>query len=216
MIGHDCLLVEKSGDLKRKHVDNESDLYKKCGFKKEDGFEKHAEWKVSIVNNVTYHISLYGKLKGKANTENKYDFPPPADNMLFFGNCILTNKVDGEYDELSPELWDKLYEKLFGGFEDLEATAEEDEKEIDELENIPKSMKTKSGYLKDGFIVDDDEDMVLQQETDSNDTLVDSNSSFESEEEENIIKELDELHLEDDDSELEEEEYIQEEDEDST
>ena len=68
---------------------------------KEDGFEKHAEWKVSIVNNVTYHISLYGKLKGKANTENKYDFPPPADNLLFFGNCILTNKVDGEYETSS-------------------------------------------------------------------------------------------------------------------
>ena len=101
-------------------------------------------------------------MKGKANTENKYDFPPPADNMLFFGNCILTNKVDGEYYELSPELWGKLYEKLFGGFEDLATTAEEDENELDELENIPKSMKTKTGYLKDGFIVEDD-DMVLQE-----------------------------------------------------
>ena len=32
---------------------------------------------------------------------------------------------------------------------------EEDEEEEDELENIPAEMKTKSGYLKDGFVVDD-------------------------------------------------------------
>lgn len=211
MIGHDCCLVEKSGELKAKYVSNESELYKKCGFKKEDGFEKQAEWKVSIANNVTYHISLYGKLKGKANTENKYDFPPPADNMLFFGNCILTNKVDEEYYELSPELWGKLYEKLFGGFEDLAATAEEDETEFDELENLPKSMKTKTGYLKDGFIVDDD-DEVLQQETDSSDTVLDSNSSLGTDEDD-IIQELGDLHLEDVGSELEEEDYLDEDDE---
>ena len=54
--------------------------YKKCGFKKQEGFEKHAEWNVSISNH-KYNISLFGKLKGKA-TENKYDFPPPADNIL--------------------------------------------------------------------------------------------------------------------------------------
>lgn len=209
MLGVDCLLVEKSGELKRKYVNDESELYKKCGFKKVDGFEKHAEWKVSIVNNVTYNISLYGKLKGKANTENKYDFPPPADNMLFFGNCILTNHIDGLPHDIYPELWDKLYEKLFGGFEDLEATAQEDENEFDELENIPKSMKTKTGYLKDDFIVEDD-DEVLIQETDSNDTLLDSSSTLESDEDENIINELDKLHLEDADSELEEEEYVDE------
>ena len=211
MIGHDCCLVEKSGELKAKYVGNESDLYKKCGFKKVEGFEKQAQWNVSIANNVTYHISLYGKLKGKANTENKYDFPPPADNMLFFGNCILTNQIDGEYYELSPELWGKLYEKLFGGFEDLTATAEEDENELDELENVPKSMKTKTGYLKDGFIVDDDDDMVLQ-ETESSETPLDSNSSIESDEDENIINELGELHIEEGDSELEEEEYLDEDD----
>ena len=161
---------------------------------------------------MTYHISLYGKLKGKANTENKYDFPPPADNMLFFGNCILTNKVDEEYYELSPELWGKLYEKLFGGFEDLAATAEEDETEFDELENVPKNMKTKSGYLKDGFIVDDDDDEVLQQETESSDTVLDSNSSLGSDEDD-IIQELGDLNLEDVGSELEEEDYLDEDDE---
>ena len=48
----------------------------------------------------------------------------------------------------------KIYEKLFGGFEDLAATAIEDENEEDELANVPKEKKTKQGYLKDGFVVD--------------------------------------------------------------
>ena len=47
---------------------------------------------------------------------------------------------------------EKIYEKLFGGFEDLTLTAIEDENEIDELENIPKEKKTKQGYLKDDQI----------------------------------------------------------------
>jgi hypothetical protein len=40
----------------------------------------------------------------------------------------------------------------------LNATAIEDENEEDELANIPESMKTKDGYLKDGFVVDDDDE----------------------------------------------------------
>ena len=48
---------------------------------------------------------------------------------------------------------------LFGGFENLDATAQDDEDEEDELENIPAEMKTKEGgYLKDDFIVDDDDE----------------------------------------------------------
>jgi hypothetical protein len=94
--------------------------------------------------------------------ENKYDFPPPVDTQLFFGACALvatTLNVTKEKHlcNLSVELWEKMYEKLFGGFEDLSKTAEEDEKEIDELELIPASQKTKNGYLKDGFIIDDED-----------------------------------------------------------
>ena len=54
--------------------------------------------------------------------------------------------------------WEKYYEHLFGGFEDLTQNALEDENEEDELENVPDEMKTKDGYLKDGFVVDDDDD----------------------------------------------------------
>ena len=40
-------------------------------------------------NNIKYYINVYGKTNGKASSENKYDFPPPIDNTLFFGNIKL-------------------------------------------------------------------------------------------------------------------------------
>ena len=83
--------------------------------------------------------------------------PPPIDEIIFFGNIALVARVDKEIAcDLTLKRWNIIYEKLFGGFEDLSKTAEADEKEIDELELIPASKKTKNGYLKDGFIIDDE------------------------------------------------------------
>jgi hypothetical protein len=161
------IIVEKNGELKTHNIKEykEDELFKKCGLKKSTGFGKQVDWNIKYEGK-KYVISMYGKLDGKVNTENKYDFPPPIDSKLFFGNCLLVGFVKNELNpkELTPisltiNLWDKLYEKLFGGFEDLTSSAIEDEEEDDELENIPKSLKTKKGgYLKDGFVVDSDED----------------------------------------------------------
>jgi hypothetical protein len=158
------LIVEKSGTLKSLSVKDydEAELYKKCGFKKADGFDKQNEWTVKI-NGTKYLVSMYAKADGKAGSENKYDFPPPVDTKLFFGSCALVamQKTDdgAKHVNLSVELWEQIYEKLFGGFEDLTLNAMEDENEEDELENVPTSKKTKNGgYLKDGFVVDDDDE----------------------------------------------------------
>lgn len=154
------VIVEKSGDLKSTTIKDfkEEDLFKKCGFKKGEDFVKQTDWSVRT-GGKKYVISVYGKTDGRANSENKYDFPPPIDSALFFGSCAIVAKDDaGAYTDLSVELWNKIYEKLFGGFEDLAATALEDENEEDELANVPKEKKTKDGYLKDGFVVDGSSD----------------------------------------------------------
>ena len=65
---------------------------------------------------------------------------------------------DDELSNLTQEEWLDVYEKLFGGFENLNDTLDDDELEEDELDDIPDEMKTKDGYLKDGFVVDDDSD----------------------------------------------------------
>jgi hypothetical protein len=92
---------------------------------------------------------------------------------------------------------------LFGGFEDLAATAKEDEEEEDELANVPKEKKTKQGYLKDGFVVDssdgDEEQSGSGTESSTEEELEDD--SEESEENDNDIV------IEDIGSELSEESY---------
>ena len=155
------VIVDKTGILRSINVKEykEEDLFKRCGFKKADGFVKHTVWPVKI-DGQKYNVAMYGKLDGKANMENKYDFPPPVDTKLFFGACALVATTTSSSKEqvlhnLSIELWEKMYEKLFGGFENLALTVVEDEEEEDELAAIPASKKTKKGgYLKDGFVVD--------------------------------------------------------------
>jgi hypothetical protein len=153
------IIIDKSGNLKMLSIKDFKleEVYKKCGFKKSEDFFKQTEWNAKF-DDKKYYIEVYGKTTGRANFENKYDFPPPIDNTLFFGSCAILayHKINNEkvYTDLSIPLWSKIYEKLFGGFEDLAATAKEDEEEEDELANIPKEKKTKQGYLKDGFVVD--------------------------------------------------------------
>ena len=151
------VLVEKTGELKiSKYNKDKDELYKKCHFKKNDNFEYRHIWKTKKDKYNFKSVSLYSRDVGKANTENKYDFPPPVDTILYFGCCVLVARdEDDENVDLSVEEWEIFYEDLFGGFENLVSTAIEDENEEDELENIPSEMKTKSGYLKDDFVVDD-------------------------------------------------------------
>jgi hypothetical protein len=101
-------------------------------------------------------VDIWAKSDGRAGQENKYELPPPIDEHLFFGNMALVARIDKENAiDMTIELWNKIYESLFDGFEDLAATAAEDENEVDELDSIPACKKTTSGYLKDGFVVDD-------------------------------------------------------------
>jgi hypothetical protein len=151
------VLIEKTGDLKECKYNVEKDeLYKKCKFKKSDGFELRHSWKTKKSKYSFTSVSLYARDVGKANTENKYDLPPPIDNILYFGCiAIVAKDEEGEYVDLSVGDWTTFYEDLFGGFENLADTAKEDEEEEDELANVPAEMKTKSGYLKDDFVVED-------------------------------------------------------------
>jgi hypothetical protein len=200
------IIVEKTGVLKMLAIKEfkEEDLFKKCGFKKSEDFNKQTEWNIKCESK-KYLVSVYAKVDGRANSENKYDFPPPIDTKLFFGNCVILAKVKNDegkqlYTNLSLDLWEKIYEKLFGGFEDLSSTAIEDENEIDELENIPKDKKTKQGYLKDGFVIDSDGDGDGDDDYESEDNNneadnteeVDTNDELDGENIENIGSELSE------------------------
>ena len=165
------ILIDKYGKVKEQKIkkDDDSELFKKAGFKKIDGFTKRYTWEVGVSR-----ISLYGKTDGSAGRENKYDFPPPVDNVLFFGTVVIV-KNDATTDkivDLDKAEWKRVHETLFGGFKDLDDNEDDDEDEDEaadeeEEKNMDPAMLTKQGYLKDDFIVEDDDEDETELEYES-------------------------------------------------
>ena len=192
------------------------DYYKKCGFRTDKNFELRNSWKVKDEGEDKY-VSVFAKNNGRANSENKFELPPPLDNELYFGSILIVlhkekDKYELEYlEDLTIEKWEKFYEKLYGGFEDL---GEEDSYSSEE--EIDPELLTKEGYSKeDGFVVDSDEDIIdddgegEEEEEEEEEEYIPGN---ESEEEDSDIEEDDSEYDSDDSyiaSELEEEEYIE-------
>lgn len=147
------LVIQKDGNIKQmsSKLLSEDVLYKRAGFTTNAHFKCYAKWSVENIKNKNYTIHVYGKTDGRANQENEYDFPPPIDNTLFFGNCLIINKEDDIPVDITKSEWKDIYENLFGGFEEINSEEDESESEDDGL------PRTKSGYVKDDFIVDDDE-----------------------------------------------------------
>jgi len=194
------LIVEKTGTIKETKIKNPDEIYKKCGFKTVKDFEHQVTWGANACNE-KINIKLFAKATGRANSENKYEFPPPVDTDLYFGSvALLAFSEDDEILDLYKETWESVYEELYGGFEDL---GSEDSDETDELEDVPADMKTKEGYLKDGFVIPDDnllDDVVDEAEDD------DMDEEAEVEFDGGVLSDGDDSDS-DDDSELSEEDY---------
>jgi hypothetical protein len=91
------IVIDKNGNIKETNIKEykENELFKKANFKSSEGFLLQTTWDI-LLDDKTYHISVYGKTNGKAGQENKYEFPPPVDNVLFFGSCLLINRSINE------------------------------------------------------------------------------------------------------------------------
>jgi len=227
------VIVSKSGTLSEAVVKPENEttleeltilLSKKCGYRNHDGFSCYHTYKYKNKKKFSFnmdnedvipkyiYVDVWAKTDGRAGNENKYEMPPPVDEIIYYGNIALVARMDNEHAvNLTTTIWNVIYERLFGGFEDLAATCAEDEEEEDELENIPASKKTKQGYLKDGFVVDsdssDDKDDYCSED--------DSDDDDEDDEAEEQDGPEDVLELEDIGSELSEEEYESSSDDDA-
>jgi hypothetical protein len=172
------LIIDKTGSVTEQTIKkfDEAELYKKAGLKSSAGFKMYTEWVVPELNGKSYHVCLYGKADGRANSENKYEFPPPVDTVLFFGSCILLAKgADDAYVNLSEVEWNSIYDYLHGGFDDI--GDDDDDDDDDEDDDLP---RTKSGYVKDDFVVDDDEE---EEEEDEEEEEEDEDEEEEEEEE---------------------------------
>jgi hypothetical protein len=150
------VLIDKHGKCTTKQLRdvNEENLYKKCGFSTNDNFGLIQTFKCK-----DNYVHLFGKTHGRANTVNKFELPPPVDTTLYYGSILILateKKVLNIADVLNytKEKWRIDYEFLMGGFEDIENT--DNESESDEMDEYSDSEKTKNGYLKDGFVVDEE------------------------------------------------------------
>ena len=222
------ILIERNSDIKETSTKNKLDmkeLYKKCKFRNANDFDKRATWSFD-----GSYISIYAKDSGKSKTENKTELPPPIDTPLYFGSILVLRHSEEEITEtnvidMTKDIWDNFYEKSMGGSESLG-----DEDSYSEEEIHPEEDLTKDGYLKDGFVVDDedegeeieDDDYLPEIDDESSDVSDETMTQEELEaaygadsEEEEDIKNMDEEEddeddeeMEDVDSDLDEEEYI--------
>jgi hypothetical protein len=204
------IIINKNGTIKESNVNFDIEkVYKYAGLKKVADFGKIYTWK-----NESNYVTLFANRNGKAGSENKYEIPPPKDNDLFFGNIVLVQHPEEDLKkgtiDLTLDLWEKCYNCLYGGFDEL--VSEEDFSEDD----IPEDMKTSGGYMKNSFVVDDDEPIEYGEEEEeeeeeecSDRTTTDEDEMSELSEEEYSDTEDDE----DDEDEEEDEEEEKEEDE---
>ena len=157
-----CVVIDKQNNKKQVKINVNSDqFYKKCKLRSAKDFDYRHSWKIKEEGEDMY-LSIFAKNNGRANTENKCELPPPLDNQLYFGSLLVVkHKEEGKYDmddliELTVENWEKHYNKLYGGFEDL---GEEDSYSSEE--SIDPELLTKEGYSKeDGFVVESDEEII--------------------------------------------------------
>ena len=157
------IIVEKSGSLKNAKTADLVDLYKKCGFKNNEGFSLAHAWSVDF-NDTEYKLEVYGKVTGRANTENKYEFPPPIDNVLFFGSCAAILYVNDKMTDMGSSEFNDIMEHLYGGYSDIGDSDEEEEEDEEDDTGLP---KTKQGYVKDDFVVSsdpEDDDVASEEE----------------------------------------------------
>lgn len=163
------VLIERNGNVKQiktKELTRDT-LYKKCGLRSNEDFERTTTWEIEH-NKEMFIIELWGKTEGKANNENKYDFPPPVDNRLYYGTCVLIRVDDKDcIINLTSDTWLKLSEKLFGGFEDLdEYEGEEDNEDVgdDEEEDDEEEVVTKPTKKGKKHEDDDEDDDAIDDE----------------------------------------------------
>lgn len=157
------ILITKGGEIEqkttKKKIEKEN-TFKLCNYKNNSGFEKLHTFQIKKTESDDGY-EIYGKKNGRANSENKYEFPPPIDKELYFGTLCIIKREDDDVVDLTTDEWETVYESLFGGFEDIENSDEE--RSLDS-EVYSSDEYTKEGYHKDTFIIDDDE--LIEEEYD--------------------------------------------------
>jgi hypothetical protein len=154
------VIIQKDGIISSKKVKDITmdNLYLKCGFKTSNNFLIRHSFKIE-----DYNIHVYAKDKGKSNMINKFDFPPPIDNDVYYGNVLIIkiNNTDPDcIEKYTAEDWEADYEKLMGGFKDINTDDADDTSIINGVPGIDdKDINKKHINKIDKDDKDDNEDI---------------------------------------------------------
>ena len=136
------IIIDKTGTIQEVFMKKfiEEDILKKCGFRKADGFSCVYIWKNILFNSVKYNIQLWGKERGKNNTQNKYVFPSPIiNNHVIYGKCALlcsSNNDDNNYIDLTKNIWINLHNILCDSINNDIDNTDDEADEADEIYDI--------------------------------------------------------------------------------
>ena len=150
------IIVKKTGELKVVNINGiskvsevqiknkyivslfNSNIRKSKNFK--EHFKRYCDWELD-----EYVISIFGSKEGNAGSENKFDWPPPEDTDIYFGEILIIKSKDNMIQNLNKNIFREFIDISFGGFEDLGSkdTEEEYDPELDRYES--------------DFVVDDDQ-----------------------------------------------------------
>ena len=142
----------KEVEIKNKKIDKDILIE---SFDIRDTLEYIGSWNID-----SYHYVVFSHKDGNAGSENKYELPPPFDSILLFNEIIivkckkLKNNCCSKLENINSHTWKRLYNTLYGGTVNLEESESESESESYDEESV---SYTKSGYIKDGFVVSDSE-----------------------------------------------------------
>lgn len=118
------IIVSRIGKLNSAEIQSFDEFNKKYKIKMVNGYQLFHTWTCNL-SNIQYEINLYTKLSGKL--INKYKFPPPLDNQLFYNECFLTCSMNNELIDLDLDLCIQLLNFLNKKdiYADVELTIEE-------------------------------------------------------------------------------------------
>ena len=165
-------------------VDNLQNLYKKCNFKKLDGFDE-----ISRCNYEGFEFILKGKSKGKSN--KKYIIQLPTLEIAVYGNYSIECKKNNEYINITLDLWNNY-------LQDKKIKYKEENSNIEQLPGIETSNLDLSTNLEkiigeeevevDGSYIEDKEEKDDKLDKDEKDDEENYDSEEEIDDEDNMTE----------------------------
>lgn len=159
MANNTFIIIDKNGVLKEQNSRalTRDCLYKKCGFRKSEGFEQIHVW--SAEETCSHHaVELWGKKTGKKGQENTYSFQFANDAKMYYGALALISVDSNNHVlDLTMDTWQNIQHTISG--ENKHTTVDMNKETIASLhhEAIRDDDESNSDVLSSGSELEEEE-----------------------------------------------------------